>query len=351
MDVYERLRQHLDSMATGYPKTETGVEIRILKRLFTEEEADFFTKLSPGLEAPADTARRLGLDPDETAVRLEAMARKGLLFRSRKGEQVRYAAVPFLVGIFEFQVNRMDPELARDVNEYFESGFGRTLQSFKTPVMRSIPINREMAIKWPIAPYDDVKAIIEGHETIAVAPCICRTWMGLAEKGCDKPVEVCFMFGSHAAYYVENGMGRYINREEALEIVKHNQEVGLVMQPFNSQKAGGMCSCCGDCCGMLRSLKMQPAPAAAVQSNYYVELDSTECVGCETCVERCQMDAIQIHDGTAEVNLDRCIGCGLCVTTCTGEALQLVKKPESEHYTPPPSGMETYLRIAVERRS
>jgi len=79
-------------------------------------------------------------------------------------------------------------------------------------------------------------------------------------------------------------MGRYISKEEAREIVKRNEEVGLVMQPFNSQQVGGMCSCCGDCCGMLRSLKKQPVPAASVQSNYYAEVDAEECAGCETCL-------------------------------------------------------------------
>jgi len=46
-DIYEKLRERLDDLATGYPATENGVEIRILKRLFTEEEAEFFLQLSP----------------------------------------------------------------------------------------------------------------------------------------------------------------------------------------------------------------------------------------------------------------------------------------------------------------
>jgi electron transport complex protein RnfB len=81
--------------------------------------------------------------------------------------------------------------------------------------MRSLPINREIAVKWPVAPYEDVLEILEKQETVAVAPSICRSWMKLAEKGCDKPVETCFMFGSHARSYVENEMGRDISKEEA----------------------------------------------------------------------------------------------------------------------------------------
>ena len=348
-DVYEKLRERLDDLATGYPATENGVEIRILKRLFTEEEAEFFLQLSPLPETPEDVAKRLSKESNKTAALMERMAKKGLLFRLRKGDTVKYAAVPYVVGIFEFQVDKMDRDIALDMDEYYETSFGRTIQSFETPVMRAIPINREIAVKWPVAPYEDVLEILEKQETVAVAPCICRTLMKLADKGCEKPVETCFMFGSHARYYVENDMGRYISKEEAREIVKRNEEVGLVMQPFNSQQVGGMCSCCGDCCGMLRSLKKQPVPAASVQSNYYAEVDAEECAGCETCLARCQMDSIDIVDDRAVVNLKRCIGCGLCVTTCTTGALKLVKKPENQQYQPPKSGAETYMRIAAER--
>ncbi len=348
-DTYERLRERLDEMATGYPATQSRVEIKILKRLFTEEEAEFFLLLPLSLKTSEYIAKRFSRDPGETATLMERMAKRGLLFKQRKNKTIRYAPVPYIIGIFEFQVNKMDQEIALDMEEYFETALGPTLQSFKTPVMRTIPINRELVAYWPIAPYEDVIKILDNQEIIAIAPCVCRKMTQLSDKGCDKPIETCFMFGSHAQYYVENDMGRYINKEEAKEIVKHNEEIGLVMQPFNSQKMGGMCSCCGDCCGMLRSLKMQPAPAAAVQSNYFVEVDTEECAGCETCIERCQMEAIYIVDDKATINLERCIGCGLCVSTCSTGSLHMVKKPDDQQYQPPKSGVETYMRIVIER--
>jgi NAD-dependent dihydropyrimidine dehydrogenase PreA subunit len=348
-DLYEKLRQRLDDLATGFPSTDNRIEIRILKRLFNEEEARFFLQLSPQPETPEKVAQRLNRDPEEVATLLEAMAAKGMIFRLRKEDANRYCAVPYIVGIYEFQVQRMDPEMAYDMDEYFEKALGRTLQSFKTPVMRTIPINRDIAVKWPIAPYEDALAIFENQAPIALVPCVCRTHMNLCDKGCDKPIEACFMFGSHARYYVDNGMGRYIDKEEAREIVKRNEKEGLVMQPFNSQKVGGMCSCCGDCCGMLRSLKKQPNPASAVQSNYFAEIDPEECIGCEICLERCQMESIRMIDERAVIDPARCIGCGLCVTTCSGEALRLVKKSDHQLYVPPKSGAETYGLIATER--
>ena len=55
-DVYGRLRERLDDFASGYPTTEIGIEIKILKGLFTKDEAELFLKLSPVLEAPGDVA-------------------------------------------------------------------------------------------------------------------------------------------------------------------------------------------------------------------------------------------------------------------------------------------------------
>ncbi len=348
-DIYEMLRARLDDLATGYPATESKIEIRLLERLFTEEEAELYLQLSPFLEKPKDVANRLNRDPAEIEPMMERMAQKGHLFRKRKGHLVRYSAVPYVVGIFEHQLGRMDEGFARDHEEYFETAFGKTIQSFKTPVLRTVPINRQLVANYPVAPFEDVLQIIENQKKIAIAPCVCRTTTKLAGKGCDKPVENCFSFGSHAEYYVENKMGRYITIDEAKEIVIKNEEAGLVMQPFNSQKIGGMCSCCGDCCGVLRSLKMHPHPAEMVQSNYFAQVDDEECTGCETCLERCQMEAIDVVDGIAEINLVRCIGCGLCVTTCPVDAIELIKKPEEELYEPPRSGAETYMKIMQER--
>lgn len=348
-NIYEKLRARLDDLANGYPATESKVEIRILKRLFTEEEADLYLQLSPFLEKPQDVAKRLNREVAELGPILERMAQKGHLFRKRNGDQVRYSAVPYVVGIFEHQLGRMDEGFARDHEEYYETAFGQTIQSFKTPILRTIPINRQLVADYPVAPFEDVLQIIESQKKIAVAPCVCRTTKKLVGEECDKPVENCFSFGSHAEYYVENGMGRFITIDEAKEIVRKNEEAGLVMQPFNSQKIGGMCSCCGDCCGVLRSLKMHPSPAKLVQSNYFARVDDEECTGCETCLERCQMDAIDVVDGIAAVKLERCIGCGLCVTTCPVDAIELVKKSENDLYEPPKSGAETYMKIMQER--
>lgn len=347
--VYYDLREQLDQYSNGFPATESGVEMRILEKLFSEEEAGLYLNLSMMLEPPEAIAQRSGMEPSDTAAMLERMVDNGLIFRLRKGDTAKYGAVPFVVGSFEYQLKDMDREFAELYEQYFLETFGK-LALGGSASLRTIPVNKSLDQKWPVAPYEDVKKILQSKEKIAVGQCICRVQQGLLDKGCDKPREVCFQFGSHAQFYVDKGMGRFISQEEALAIIEKCDEEGLVPQPFVSQDAGGMCNCCGDCCGILRSIKMHSKPAEQVLTNYYAVVDSDACSACETCVDRCQMEAIKIGDSdTAAVDRDRCIGCGLCVTTCPSEALALQSKPESERVEPPATGREYFMKLAAAR--
>ena len=347
--VYHRLREWLDVFSVGFPSTASGVEIKLLKHLFSEEEAEMFLSMTPKLESPESVAERTGKESEHTAALLDTMAEKGLLFRLKKGEALRYGAVPFVVGLFEYQVKDMDRELAELCEAYFQEAFLDRCKDY-TALMRPIPVNRSIEVGWPVAPYEDAKEIIKGKELIAVAPCICRVQQQRMDHACDKPLEVCFMFGAHAKYYIDRDMGRQVTQEEAYKILDQCEEAGLVTQPFNAQNPGGMCNCCGDCCNMLRALKQHPNPVEVTISNYYAEVDPDACVACETCLDRCQMDAISMSDDdVAQIDLRRCIGCGLCVTTCPSEALSLKPKLEGERRDPPEKAVDTLMQMAQQR--
>jgi len=347
--VYYDLREQLDQYSMGFPTTQSGVEMKILEKLFSEEEAELYLNLSMMLEAPEAIAKRTRRDPAAVASLLERMVDKGIIFRMKKGEAAKYGAVPFVVGSYEYQAKDMDREFAGLFEQYFLEALGKDGIGRTSP-LRTIPVNKSVSHLWPVAPYEDVKKIVETKDKIAVANCICRVQQGLLDKACDKPLEVCFQFGSHAQYYVDKGMARFITQEEALRIIEKCDEDGLVPQPFMSQDAGGMCNCCGDCCGILRSMKMDPKPAEKVLTNYYASVEPEACSGCETCQGRCQMEAIEVGaDGVAVVNRDRCIGCGLCVTTCPSEALSLRSKPESDRKEPPATGRDYIMQLASAR--
>ncbi len=348
-DVYERLQQRLDEMATGYPATAAGVEIRLLKQLFSPEDAEIFLSMDTAAETPEEVARRTGCEAGMLSARLEDMALRGLLFRLHDGGLLRYHAIPFIVGIYEFQINNLSKGLLKDVSEYYLTGLGGTFHSLKTPHLRTIPINTDLVSSWPVATYDDAASIIEQKDRIAVAPCLCRKAVRMYGKGCDHPLETCLQFNSFADYYVDNGMARYITKEEAFDILRRNEEEGLVIQTANSKEVEAMCACCSCCCGMLISLKLFPSPARQVKSNYVCTSDPSLCTGCGTCVKRCCVDAITLADEKALMSEDRCIGCGLCVTACPSQARSLLRKPVEQLYDPPETFFHTFDIMNEER--
>lgn len=348
-EVYKELREQLDQYSCGFPTTESGVELKILQKLFTEEEAKMFLSLSLKVETPEGVAQRLGRDRGPVASMLHQMGEKGIVFRLHKGEAVKYAAAPFVLGIYEFQLGRMDSEMAGLYEQYFEEAF-LTSTTTVDPLMRSIPVNRSLDVSHPVATYEDSRAIVKSKKLIALAKCLCRVQQGLLDKSCDKPVEVCLLFESWGQHYIDMGMARKITVEEALKVLDESEEAGLVTQPANDQNPGGLCNCCGECCAILRGLNKLPRPAEAVISNYFAVVEPELCTGCETCLERCQMGAIALNDGgVAEINLDRCIGCGLCVTTCPDEALHLEIKAQDQRRKPPETGREAMIMMAQKR--
>ena len=116
-DVYERLAKHLDNLPASYPATDSGVELRILKRLFTPEEAEAAMALTMFPESADSIAKKLGKNESDIEKLFYSMSQKGLIGRLGK-EQNKYMAANFIVGIWEYHVNNLDEKLIRDVNEY-----------------------------------------------------------------------------------------------------------------------------------------------------------------------------------------------------------------------------------------
>jgi len=347
--VYEALASHLDRLPAGFPGTETGVEIRILKRLFTPEEAELAQLVTLKPETAEEIASRTGREAEELASKLQMISRKGLVFRLGQGDKTRYMAVNFIIGIWEFNLNRLDPELIKDVGEYVPAYLGQS-HNLNTPQLRTIPISKSLPSEQAIMPYEETRRIIQEQERIIVAPCICRREHKIMGKGCDKLMEACLVFGRGAQYYEENGLGRPISQAQALNILDEAENQGLVLQPSNTQKVVNICMCCGCCCQILKNLKRLPGPALYAASNYFAVHDRELCTGCGACIERCQMDAIEMSGDGVEIKSTHCIGCGLCVPTCPEGAVSLKPKPERERSIPPSDRMEIFNRLAENRK-
>lgn len=348
-DVYRQLALHLDTLPGGFPTTESGVELRILKRLFTPSEAAaaLFLQLAP--ETAESIAGRAKMESGPMADLLEAMSGKGLLLRSEKEGEPVYMAAQFMIGIWEYHVNDLDEGLIRDVNEYIPHLMQERWIKQKTRQLRVIPVSASIRAEMEVMPYEEAEKIISSQSKIVVAPCICRKEHRMMGKGCDNPLETCLIFGGSAYYYEKNRIGRSISKETALDILRQGMSAGLVLQPGNAQKPSNICMCCGCCCQILKNIQKFDRPADAVCSSYYAAVESEKCTACGTCAEKCQMGAIVINN-VATVNTVRCIGCGLCAAACDSDAMHLVQKESPKRWVPPRNTAETYLRIIQERR-
>jgi len=345
--VYQKLARHLDSLPGGFPATDSGVELRILKRLFTPQEAEIAAGMTMRLEPAAAVAQRLGRQAPDMEQTLYRMSKKGLIIRSDKGGRNHYMAAQFVVGIWEYHVNDLDEGLVRDFNEYVPY-LMETQLDLKTQQLRVIPVSKSISAEMRVLPYEQAEKIIQSQSKIVVAPCICRKEQKMIGKGCDKPEETCLIFAGAAHYYEGNQIGRVIDRDQALEILQKAIEAGLVLQPGNSQKPQNICMCCGCCCQILKNLKNVDKPARYACTSYFAEVAEADCTACGLCAESCQMGAIEVRE-TAEVDPERCIGCGLCVAACEVDAIRLSEKGADEKWVPPRNIVETYISIARER--
>ncbi len=324
-EVFVRLSRFLDRLPTGYPQAPDGADLEVLKHFFSEEEAEMTMQLRYFPEPPSIIARRVGRPEAQVAEMLEAMSRKGLIFGLKSGGRDYYQAIQYVVGIHEWHVDTIDAEYVELNRPYFKRFVGSMTPAKQ---FRVVPVNSAIDAMSTIAPHEKVKELVRNQDRACVADCICKKGKAAQGKPCGKPQETCLIFSYGVDYYVRYGKAREISIDEAIRIVDRAEEAGLVLMGTNSKDIINFCCCCGCCCDVLSLIKMTPRPVEHVHSEFQARLEPENCTQCETCLERCQMEALYEFDGAIRVDEDRCIGCGLCVSTCEGGALSLAALAE-----------------------
>lgn len=354
-DIYRNLQKHLDKMPVGYPSTKTGVEISLLKRIFTPEQAAIATHLNykhKTIDEIYKSVNYLVESKEELQQILNDTVSNGGIFRRKINGTTQYALLPFILwGMYEHQLKRLNQAFLDDCGEYMMGEFGLEMATSTLPKMRVIPIEESIEVQHKVTTYDELqKLITKAGDHIAVQECFCRKVADMQGNPCKSTDrrEVCMSFGELAQLYIEEGWARKLNREEALELARKNEEDGLVLMPANEQEPNFLCACCSDCCGMLSLMKNFPKPAEVVASNYYASVDVALCADCGTCSERCPLDAIITKNEVSQVNLKRCIGCGLCVPSCPEKAMHLVAKQKE---VIPPLTVEDHYDYIYKKRT
>ncbi len=353
-DVYQRLAAFFDSFPQRFPK-ESEQGHKVLKAMISPEEAEMIMSLEKMPETVTAIAQRLGKDEAKLGEYLYALSVKGLIMRVGKEGNHMYMATAFAVGVIEFYLNSYTTEVADEITKFHKELFNGSWMKGTTREIRTVPVGESVAAGTEVLPYENVETVIKSQKRIAVCECMCAIQGGLKSEPdpCEAGItERCFQFGSGAFFFVENNLSRWITQEEALEIVRKSADAGCVPQPGQSQNPGGMCMCCPCCCGPLDVYRDYDKRSEISNSNFFARVDEELCSACETCIDRCPMDAISMEETSqaARVNLDLCIGCGVCAVTCDDEAIKTYRKETSRQFVPEPDFMSGTMKIYEERK-
>jgi ferredoxin len=350
-NVFKDLALRLDAIPNGFPATESGVELRLLAKLFAEDEAG----LAAGMETEALTAAELAgrSGRDEATVRplLKSMLSKGLIELEKTERGIGFKLIPFVVGFYERQNGRIDAEFAALFEAYAKEGFHK-IMAVKPAVHRVIPVEKAIPAGVEVMPYERASGYVEAAKAWAVLPCICRVQKRLAGKACGHSEENCLVMSGKAGAFDRAPGFRALSKEEALGVLAAADAEGLVHSTGNF-KAGVdyICNCCVCSCGVLRAYAEQGYRSAVAKSDFYAEAAASSCSGCGLCVDRCPFGAVAMDGSIAAVDQARCYGCGLCATACPTGAMAVRLRPEAERETLPEDGAAWTAARAAARKA
>jgi len=344
--VYQRLGETMAKRGRGGTVTVPEYD-RMLRVLFTPEEAEVNNAMPPGVFTPDVIAAQTGINIADVTAILEGMADKGLcLSFVRKGIRL-YNGPPLMPGIFEFQFMRgaktpRDYEIARAINSYRKAAAVATPVPTRAayPGARVIPVRRVVKAEVAVQTYDQVMAYIESSDPIAVTTCYCRHEALLIDEKdvCGMPMDVCMQFRTSAEYLIERRIGRKVSKDEAMDVMRRAEEAGLVHACVNTQRLDFICNCCACHCAILQGVLRNPKPAEAILHAFEPVFEEEKCILCGICVDRCPTKALTM--GTANVpdwNKERCIGCAVCASGCQEEVITMVERAGA---APPPADVK-----------
>ncbi|MFW9817977.1 MAG: sigma 54-interacting transcriptional regulator, partial [Candidatus Thorarchaeota archaeon] len=167
-EIYRQLQEHLDKMPIGFPRAESGSDIRLLKLLFTPEEAKIAKILKFGwykdLEPLDKIYKRIentGIPLTELEKQLDNMAHKGSITYKKEGNMKFYGNSALIIGIYENQVNKLTEEFLDAFDEYMSEIWGDKANPTQYGQIRIIPVDIDVVPEHFIAPFDNVRKAIE----------------------------------------------------------------------------------------------------------------------------------------------------------------------------------------------
>ena len=283
-----------------------------LAALCTDEMAEMALKLG-GVRKPKTLEQMVkitGKDPKYVEEILEQLAYAGVVeYNWENPEHVKQYVLPmFVPGSAEFSnMNAKIFEEHPEMGRFFERMSRLPLEKITPMVpeggagigMHVIPVEKAIEMENQSISIEHISHWLDKYDgKYAASPCSCRRSRTAYEEGCaDDPESWCIAVGDMADYVVEtNKGGRYITREEALEIFKQAEDNGFVHQITNidgEDKIFAICNCNVNVCYALRTSQLFNTPNLS-RSAYVAKVNPQDCVACGRCVEFCPAGAVKL---------------------------------------------------------
>ena len=357
--VYIALRNRIHRIGQGVGSEVNDGAWDYLMTQFTEDEAAFYLKMPMYQYFNAEQAgAAAGITWQEAEEICSDLSYRGLLNRVTRAGVNFYHLLAFAHGMLEFQMDQYyNDGYLTEVFGMNGTDYGYQSRNQGSAMYYAIPARQDIVSDTEILPYNDWQTIIERNTVISVSPCQCRTFTPLRNdmevgEWCDHPLETCIATGEQAQYYIDNGIGRQIDQEEAIEIIENGVEAGMVIQVMNTKQCDVICQCHGDCCAIMRGYISLEGDVENLKyvSNYQLDVDFDACIQCGSCAERCPMFTITMDEETGYPTVGNlCVRCGQCCTVCPVGARTLSAVPEEDRWELPEDMLDDYYTKAVER--
>ena len=282
-----------------------------LAGVLTDEEALLALKL--GVRKPKtlpEIVKLSGLEEKKCEALLEEMSRKGLLEYNweNAAHEKQYVLPMYVPGCAEFfNMNAKILESNPEMGTFFEHMSRLPLEKITPFVpeggagigMHVIPVEKAIEMENESVDLEHISYWLSKYEgKYAASPCSCRRSRLTHDEGCaDDPEGWCVAVGDMADYVVETQKdGRYISKEEALEIFRQAEENGFVHQITNidgKDKIFAICNCNVNVCYALRTSQLFNTPNMS-RSAYIAKVEKQNCVACGKCVEACPAGAVKL---------------------------------------------------------
>ncbi len=334
--------------------------IALVEHMYTEEEALLVRHLGMLTGKSAAQVAAVARRPVEAVRRLlERLAyEKHVLLSVGTGDERRYRLLPLVPGAFEVAMVRTSLDTLTEWHRRFaelfsalyETGFLVDYADHPVPWVRYVPVWETVEAHSRALPSDRLEEVLDRYHVFAVGLCQCRVTEGIVGRGCDRPVENCVAFGSVANYLIRNSKMRPVGKRDVLEIKAEATTAGLanfVAEIRSGERIGGaLCSCCGCCCGALRTISQFNTPGFIAPPHFVPQVDLARCTFCARCAQACPVGAtvVDVESRLRRYLAERCIGCGLCAVACASrQAIRM--EPVATYRRPPRSLSGTLLQI------